>query len=159
LRLVKAELIMIKTIVAVVDFSDITSKVLDWATEQAKAFDARVIILHIVPKEAVVVGFGLASPVVLQPPTAEGIKSDYERLVALGDSLTRSGVNVLVEQMAEGTVEKLLEECRMWKADLLVLGSHHHSTIYKWFIGSFTADVLKAAFCPVVVIPAEEEES
>jgi nucleotide-binding universal stress UspA family protein len=143
-----------KTIVALVDFSDITSKVIECARAQAKAFDARVILLHIVPKEAVVIGFGLASPVVLQPPTAEGIETDYERLELLRDSLTQSQVDVLIEQLTEGTVEKLLDECRIWKADLIVVGSHHHSTIYNWFIGTFTADVLKAASCPVLVVPA-----
>ena len=146
-----------KTIVALVDFSDVASKVVGRAGEQAKAFDARVILLHIVPQEAVVMGFGLASPVVLEAPTEQGIKTDYARLEVLRDSLTQSGVNVLMEQLTEGTVERLIEECRMWKADLIVLGSHHHSTVYNWFIGTFTADVLKSASCPVLVVPAESE--
>jgi nucleotide-binding universal stress UspA family protein len=148
-----------KTIVALVDFSDVTSKVLEITGEQAKAFDARVIILHIVPNEAVVVGFGLASPVLLQSPTDQGIKADHEKLEVLGKSLSQSGVNVLVEQMTEGTVEKLLDECRMWQADLIVLGSHHHGTVYNWFIGSFTADVVNSACSPVLVVPADGKTS
>jgi len=146
-----------KNIVALVDFSDVASKVLEQAAEQAKAFNARIILMHVVPKEPVVIGFGLASPVVLEKPTEQGIKADLEKLEALRDSLIKSGVDVLMEQMREGTVERLLEECRMWKTDLIVLGSHHHSTVYHWFIGSFTADVLKSASCPVLVVPAEIE--
>jgi nucleotide-binding universal stress UspA family protein len=148
-----------KTIVALVDFSDVASKVLEQAAEQAKAFDARVILLHVVPKEPVVMGFGLASPMVLEAPTELGIGTDLKRLEVLRDSLTERGVNVLMEQLTEGTVERLLEECRMWKADLIVLGSHHHSTVYNWFIGTFTADVLKSADCPVLVVPAQSETS
>ena len=73
------------------------------------------------------------------------------------DSLFESGVDVLMEQVTEGTVERLLDECRMWKADLIVIGSHHHSTVYNWFVGTYTADVLKSACCPVLVVPAESK--
>jgi nucleotide-binding universal stress UspA family protein len=146
-----------KTIVALVDFSDVAAKVLEQAAEQAKAFDARVILLHVVPKEPVVMGFGLASPMVLEAPTELCIETDRKRLEVLRDSLIASGVNVLMEQLTEGTVERLLEECGMWQADLIVLGSHHHSTVYNWFIGTFTAEVLKSAECPVLVVPAKSE--
>lgn len=148
-----------KTIVALVDFSDVAAKVLEQAAEQAKAFDARVILLHVVPKEPVVMGFGLASPMVMEAPTELVIGTDLKKLELLRDSLVASGVNVLMEQLTEGTVERLLEECRMWQADLIVIGSHHHSTVYNWFIGTFTADVLKSASCPVLVVPAKSETS
>jgi nucleotide-binding universal stress UspA family protein len=62
-----------------------------------------------------------------------------------------------MEQLTEGTVERLLDECRMWKADLIVIGSHHHSTVINWLVGTYTADVLKSACCPVLVVPAESE--
>jgi len=146
-----------KTIVALVDFSAVAAKVLEQAGGQARAFGARVILLHVVPKEAVVMGFGLASPVVLEAPTEGGIETDLKRLEVLRDSLIASGVNVLMEQLTEGTVERLLDECRMWKADLIIIGSHHHSTVYNWFIGTFTADVLQSADCPVLVVPAQSE--
>ncbi len=148
-----------KTIVALVDFSDVAAKVLEQAGKQARAFDGRVILLLVVPKEAVVMGFGLASPVVLEAPTEQNIKTDYARLEALRNSFLQRGVNVLMEQLAEGTVERLLEECRMWQADLIVIGAHQHSTVYNWFIGTLTADVLKSANCPVLVVPAPSETS
>jgi nucleotide-binding universal stress UspA family protein len=142
-----------KTIVALVDFSDITTKVLEYAGDQAVAFDARVILLHIVPQEPVVVGFGLASPVVMEPASEQGTKADYATLETLRDTLKQRGVDVLIEQLSEGCVDKLLEECRIWKADLIVVGSHHHSAVYKWFVGTFTSDVLAGACCPVLVVP------
>jgi len=146
-----------KTIVALVDFSDVASKVLEQAGAQAKAFGARVVLMHVVPKEAVVLDLGLVSPVVMKSATAEGIKGDYEKLEVLRESLIQRGVDVLMEPLAEGTVEKVLAECRMWQADLIVIGSHHHSTVYNWFMGSFTVDVVKSAECPVLVVPAKSE--
>src|SRR5476651_2182349 len=124
-----------KTIVALVDFSDVTTKILDVAAEQAKAFEARAILLHIVPEHGVPADSSFASPVVMAPATPETIKKDYERLITLRDSLTQKGVNALIEQITEGTVERLMGECRKWKADLIVVGSHHHGTIYNWFVG------------------------
>jgi nucleotide-binding universal stress UspA family protein len=128
---------------------------LDVAAEQAKAFDARILLLHIVPEHGVPADSSFAAPVVMAPASPETIKDDYERLISLRDSLIPKGINVLIEQITEGTVEKLMEECRKWKADLIVVGSHHHATIYNWFVGTYTADVLKAAFCPVLVVPAD----
>ena len=92
---------------------------------------------------------------VLEAPTELGIETDLKKLEVHRDALIASGVNVLMEQLTEGTVERLLDECRMWKADLIVIGSHHHSMVYNWFVGTYTADVLKSACCPVLVVPAE----
>jgi len=142
-----------KSIIALVDFSDVTSKVVELAGDQAVAFDARVIVLHSVPEKPVVVGFGLASPVVMQPPTEDGVRQDYARLETIRDTLQQRGVDVLLEQLADGMAEKLMEECQIWKPDLIVVGSHHHCSVYKLFVGSFTSDVLEEARCPVLVVP------
>ena len=40
-----------KTIVALVDFSDLTFKVLKQAHAQARAFDSEVVIMHVPPKK------------------------------------------------------------------------------------------------------------
>ncbi len=143
-----------KSIVALVDFSDVTAQVVEKAGDQAVAFGARVIILHLVPEEPVVVGFGLASPVMMQPPSEQVVKNDYVSLESLSGALKQRGVDVLIEQLSEGTSEKLLEECRIWNPDLIVVGSHHHSQVYKLFVGTFTAEILGEARCPVLVVPS-----
>jgi len=80
-----------KTIVALVDFSDVASKMLKVASEQAKAFDDRVILLHIVPEQLLPVDSGFGSPLVMAPATAEAVQSDYERLESLQSLLTQKG--------------------------------------------------------------------
>lgn len=144
-----------KAIAALIDFSSVSEKVVAAAGEQAKAFGARVILMHIVPKEEVVMGFGLVCPVVLPPTVVPGVNAHRDAMEAMRDSLAQTGVDVLVEHVTDCTVEKLMEECRTWKIDLIVLGSHQHSTIYNWFVGAFTAEVLESASCPVLVVPAE----
>jgi nucleotide-binding universal stress UspA family protein len=142
-----------KTIVALVDFSDVTPKVVEQAAMHARTYGARLILLHVVPCEPAVVEFGIASPTLLQPPSERRIESDYNQLLNLRDSLADSGVQVSAQQLEEADVVKLLDLCHSLAADLIVVGTHHHSTLYQFFLGSYTADVLKRAKCPVLVVP------
>src|SRR5437899_2553150 len=92
------------------------------------------------------VDVSVASPVVSPALSPEVIQADYERLSSLGDLLSKAGVNVLVEQLKDATIETLMHEGEhQWKADLIIVGSYHHGTLYNWFIGSYTNEVLKVA--------------
>lgn len=148
-----------KTIVALIDFSDVTEKVLKQAERTAKESGARVILMHVVPKEPVVVDIGIASPTILEAPSAATIKVDHERLADCRALLALAGIDVIVEQIVEGGVDRILEDCRRWNGELIILGSHHHSPLYNLFIGSFTKDISKRAHCPVLVVPADLEKS
>ena len=144
-----------KTIVALVDFSDATPGVIEQTQKMAKAFNAQVVILHALPKEPEVLELGLASPVILAVPSEEVVQADYARLLRIRDTLTQAGVGATVQQLREGGVGRLVEESARLNADLLVLGSHRHSAVYHWFIGNFASDALKLAHCPVLVVPSE----
>jgi nucleotide-binding universal stress UspA family protein len=147
-----------KTIVALIDYSDLTKRIVDQAVQLTKAFQGKLILLHVVPEEPSVVELGLASPTVLQPASERKIEKDYNQLLDLRDSLANSGVNVLVQQLEQGGVQKLLDQCRNLETDLIVMGTHHHSALYNLLVGTFTNDVLKRATCPVLVVPAEERK-
>jgi len=144
-----------KTIVALIDFSDVTDKVLEQAEKSALQAGARVILMHVVPKEAVVIDVGLISPIVLEAPSGEAIKGDHEKLMDCRALLSLAGVDALAEQIVDGGVDKILEDCIRWDAELIILGSHHHSPLYNLFIGSWTKDVSKRAHCPVLVVPSD----
>jgi nucleotide-binding universal stress UspA family protein len=146
-----------KTIVALVDLSDLAFKVLKQAHELARAFDSRVIILHVVSKEPVVVDLGIASPTIMQDPSPETMHKEYSQLMEMRDSMAKFGVHATVQELAGATVGVVLAEIRKLGADLIVLGSHHHSTLYKWLVGSVADDVLRRAHCPVLVVPGDEE--
>jgi nucleotide-binding universal stress UspA family protein len=143
-----------KTIVALVDFSDVTTRVIEQATQLAKAFQSKVTLLHVVPEQPAVVELGLASPTVFQPPSERKIEADYNRLLDLRDSLADSGVNITVHQLERAGVGRVLEQCKGLAAELIVMGSHHHSALYHLLAGTFTSTVLKHATCPVMVVPA-----
>jgi nucleotide-binding universal stress UspA family protein len=146
-----------KTIVALVDLSDLTFKVLKQAHQQAAAFHSEVIILHVVAKEPVVIDVGLVSPVVMQEPSAATVQQQYAQLLEMRDSLIKFGVNARVEQFAGAGIETVGAEIQRLQADLVILGSHQHSTLYKLLIGSVSDDLLKRAHCPVLVVPGDPQ--
>ena len=146
-----------KTIVALVDLSDLTFKVLKQAHALATAFHSEVIILHVKAKVPVVVDVGLAAPVVMQDPSPAAAQQQSEQLLEMRDSLIKFGVRASVDQLADASVEAVLAETKRCHADLIILGSHHHSTIYHLLVGSVTADVLKHAHCPVLVVPSDPD--
>jgi nucleotide-binding universal stress UspA family protein len=146
-----------KTIIALVDFSDITPRVVDQAMLHARTYGARLILVHVVPAEPAVVEFGLASPTLLQPPSERRIERDYNQLLNLRDSLATSGVPVSAQQLEQADIGKVIDLCHKLEADLIVVGTHHHGALYQFFIGTYTMDVLKKAHCPVLVVPPAQK--
>lgn len=126
-----------KTIVALVDFSDVTAKVLEQSRKVAKAFGSRLVILHGIPV----------------PPTVRRSEADYNTLLDLRDSVEATGVHISVVQLEEANVKFMLERCTGLGAEMIVVGTHHHSTLYELIVGTFTGEVLKLATCPVLVVP------
>ena len=142
-----------KTIIALVDFSDITQRVVEQAILHARTYGARLILVHAVPSEPAVVEFGIASPTLLQPPSEQRIEKDYNQLLNLRDSLANSGVPVSAQQLEQADIGKVVDLCHNLQADLIVVGTHHHGALYQFFIGTYTADILKKSHCPVLVVP------
>lgn len=143
------------TIVALVDFSDATFKVLKQVHHLAKAFGSRVVLLHVVPMEPVVVDLGLASPTVMREASAKTVDQDAARLGELRESLAKFGIDAVTRQMTDGSADAVMEEIRGLNADVVVMGAHKHGVLYSLFVGSVTQDVLKRMTCPVLLVPAD----
>jgi nucleotide-binding universal stress UspA family protein len=142
-----------KTIVALVDFSDVATNVLKQVQAIAVAFNSHVNVLHGIPMIHTVVDVGLASPTISQKPTPEQVQADFDRLQRLTELLRTCGVGVNLKQFHDASVESVVQEALKLEADLIVVGSHHHSAFYSLLIGSVTSDILKRAKCPVLVVP------
>lgn len=144
-----------KTIITLVDFSDVTFKLLRQAHDLAKAFDGEVVLMHVVPPSPVVIDAGI-SPTVYEKPSIESMEADQRKLAELCDSLTKFGVHTSTRQFHDIEVSDLLEECRKLNADVIIVGSHGHGSFYNLLVGSVTSAVLKKAPCPVLVVPQQE---
>ncbi|WP_395748874.1 universal stress protein [Prosthecobacter sp.] len=145
-----------KTIVALVDFTDAASKVLKHAQMLASALGSQVVLLHVTPLEIPVATYGAEVPPIPVEPSLETVREDERRLEELLRNLTQAGVSATARQAKGPLAETVINQTNMLRADLIVMGTHHHSALYHFFIGSMTADVLKAATIPVLVVPCDK---
>lgn len=144
-----------KTLLAAIDLSPITPKVLEGAGNLAAALGARLVILHVTEPVAAYVPVGAAmdvitAPMPMEPPDLGALK---KRLEELAQPVRAKGVSVETQAMVSLPVDEILEQAGKVGADLLVLGSHGHGALYHLFSGSVVTAVLEKATIPVTVIP------
>ena len=143
-----------KTILVPVDFSDVSTRVVETARRFAAAFGSRIVLLHVAEPEPEFVGFE-PGPVVVRSTVAQDFRAEHQRLEELKRHLAAGeGTEIVALQVQGPTVEKILAEAKQQQADLIVLGSHGHGALYHLLAGSVAAGVLKSARCPILVVPS-----
>ncbi|MFC7481649.1 universal stress protein [Luedemannella flava] len=63
----------------------------------------------------------------------------------------------LALEAVEGRPARVLTKAAA-DADLLVVGSHGHNRLFRAVLGSVSEECVRAATCPVVVVPIPREE-
>jgi nucleotide-binding universal stress UspA family protein len=137
-----------KTILALIDFSDVSPKVLDQAEAHAKAFRSVVVLVHVVPPEPLVVDF--APPAV--PPDL--FKSRQQELFVMRDTLIAHGVQARAQLHGGLLLETVLDQIVDLDPDVIIMGSHGHGALYHLIVGSLTEGIIRHASRPVLVIPS-----
>jgi nucleotide-binding universal stress UspA family protein len=143
----------LKTILVPVDFSDVTERVTNAAAALAKAFGGQIILLHVQEPEPDFVGFEPGPPTV-RVSVAQEAHASHKQLEELKMGLAGEGVPITAVHIQGATVSRILREAEIQHADLIVMGSHGHGTLYNLLVGSVTSGVLKSAKCPLLVIPS-----
>jgi nucleotide-binding universal stress UspA family protein len=143
----------LKTILVPIDFSDATPAVVQYASELARAFGGKIVLLHVSEPEPDFVGFE-AGPQAVRASVARDFRAEHQKLDELKHSLAASGLDTTALQIQGSLAEKILLEAETQSADLIVMGSHGHGAIYNLLVGSVTSGVLKKAKRPVLVVPA-----
>lgn len=142
-----------KTILVPIDFSDVTSRVIDAAVRLAKAFSARLILLHVAPPEPEFIGYSPGPPSV-RNSVARELVEEHKRIHALDHQLEQEGLKVTSLVVQGYPVDKIIAEADKFKAELVVIGSHGHGMLYNLMVGSVAEGVLRQARCPVLVVPS-----
>jgi nucleotide-binding universal stress UspA family protein len=76
----------------------------------------------------------------------------------LRDSLTNTGSLAVAHEREGAVVEEVLKTAREVSADLIVMGTHGHGSVYNLLVGSVTEGILKASERPVLLVPAPDVE-
>src|SRR5258707_13499628 len=98
-----------KTILVPVDFSDVTTEVVETGRKFAAAFEGRLIVLNVAEPEPDFVGFE-AGPPTVRIATARDFKLEHQRLDDIKARLLPGGCNVTALHIQGRVVGRVLHE-------------------------------------------------
>lgn len=144
-----------KTILAAIDFSSNTPPIISEAAALARAFDGRLILLHVIdklPASSSEFDFVEAAVRMKSAATAESVRE----LTKLQRQLARQGTTALTHHVVGDPGSAILEQVHAFGADYVVVGSRRHGSLYELVIGGTAQRVIKEAPCPVLVVSAAQ---
>ena len=144
-----------KTILAPVDFSNISDAVVEQADTLARAVDGRVVLLAVIQPPVVMSEY--AAMMDIAEITAAGEKHAARQLDRLQERLGDVASDTV--QTVGSPIAHILDQASKLRADYIVMGSHGHTAFYDLLVGSTTHGVLMRAKCPVVIVPAVKDKA
>lgn len=145
-----------KTLLAAVDFSDASQKVISQAHVLAKALPARIVFVHVVEPVANYVPVGAAMDVIdtAPPPMVElDLEPHEQRLGGLVETARSDGLTAESVAILGLAAEEIVDAAETHQADVILVGSHGHGALYNLFAGSVVTGILKRSEIPVLVVP------
>ena len=142
-----------KTILAPIDFSDVTGAVVESAAGIARAFQASLYLLHVEPPDPDFVGYG-PGPQSVRDTVAGKIHEEHHQLQEVESELKSKGVDVHALLVQGPTAEKILQEANRLRVEMIVIGSHGHGALKKLLVGSVAEGILRKVPCPVLIVPS-----
>ncbi len=141
-----------KTILAPIDFSPISRRVIDEAVALARACAARVVVLHVVAPPPIVGEIAMVSDEVMQF-TEAWMKGARDRLGEIQRRLKGERIAVETLCVAGRPAEQILAQAEALAAHYVVVGSHGYTALRELVVGGTTMVVLRRAGSRVVVVP------
>src|SRR5689334_20234156 len=147
-----------KTILAPIDFSDISDAVVREAEGLARGLNGRLVLLNVI-QPALPLATDYLSPAVVQSAvemTDAAEKSAARKLARIARKVEAEAVPVEAVHEIGDPVTVVLAKAESLPADFVVVGSHGHSALFDLVAGSVAHGVLRKAKCPVIVVPAQK---
>ena len=143
-------------ILACIDFSDVTDRVLDAAAKLSRALGAELIVLYVAAPDPAFVGYEVG-PQSVRDQVAEQLREQHRQLGTRVSALVGSGVNARPLMVQGAVAESICEHAERLGAELVVLGSHGHGKLHHLLVGSVADAVLRRAHVPVLMVPARPQ--
>ncbi len=142
-----------KRILAAIDFSEASPRVVGTAAELAEKFDADLWLVHVAAGEPEFVGYDVG-PESVREKRARELRAEHRELQQFASDLRDRGLRAHALLVEGPTVDTLLAEARRRDAELVVIGSHGRGMLLRAVLGSVSEGLVRRAPCPVLVIPA-----
>ena len=150
-------MIVIKKILVATDFSDHSSVAFRYAVELAGAFDAKVLLCHVVEGDSILSQIPPGGEGYFPPNVAEIQKQNAQNLCEriLADSPLE---NAEIRIAAGKPFVEIIRLAREENADLLIVGTHGRGPIRHMLLGSVAERVVRKSSCPVLTVREGEHE-
>ncbi len=147
----------VKTVLAAMDFSENAARALDWAQDLARVHNARLVLFHAV---APPIGPAAVPEFVNLPPDIYEQQKECSREL-LNEEVAkrrRSGVEIEARMEVGPSGPAIIDAAVEENADLVVVGTRGLTGLKRTFLGSVAARLIRDAPCPVLAVPATEED-
>ena len=142
-----------KTIVAAIDFSDLTRRVVETARDQAEAFGAEFHLIHVVEPEPTYTAYGFTPD---EFPAMNLFQEEArKRAQTKLDEVAAAVPGAKVVLVDGSPLHGILEHAKSCGADLVVVGSHGHGMVASLLLGSVAEGLVRKAAVPTMVVPAQ----
>lgn len=149
-----------KRILAAIDFLDSTDKVINYAKNMIKESRGQLLIVH---SETLESYLSTITTEFNQTPSMELInvhkKRIEDRLNKIHNNLKKEGIKAECVLMEGSTVDNILKEAEIFKADLIVIGSHKHGKFHNLLFGSIHKSLITLSPIPVLIVPSEDSKN
>lgn len=149
-------MIRLKNILIPTDLSEYARHVLPYAAEFARAYDAKIILAHVVDMHWVGSVASAEFPGMVESQIESSKKAAVEAMEAMRAELGDAPVEVQV-LMGSPHVE-IVRHARSEDVDLIILATHGRTGLAHALIGSVAEKVVQMAPCPVLTIKHPEHE-
>ncbi|MDN0073517.1 universal stress protein [Crenobacter sp. SG2303] len=146
---------MYQRILVPIDGSETAQRGLEEAIALASRLGAKIRLFHVVDSLAVYVG--MADQAALDEGRLELRADGLKLLQEARQRVAETGVQVdarLLECAAPSIGELILDEVRLWSADLIVMGTHGHKGMRHLVLGSDAEYVVRRSPVPVLLVRA-----
>jgi len=144
-----------KTIVAAIDFSDVSKSVLEAATTLARALDEGLHLVHVVEAEPTYAAYGFSPDEfpAMQEVQKESVDRAEIKLATMAGEIGIKGIETAVLQGQP--LHTLMEYAKEVDIDLLILGSHGHGFLSSLLLGSVAEGCVRKAKFPALIVPVK----
>lgn len=157
-----------------IDFSYGADSVIENAKAIAKAFNAEIRILYVIPPlpheirnrleinsvstMGDMVGRLISSNTYesIRDEMASSIKSIRKKILEIKKKITADGLSVEAYILEGKMEESILEEAVEYKPDMIVMSSKGHGYRFKSMVGGIYSSIIKNVSCPVLVVPSSK---
>ena len=140
-----------KTILAPIDFSEVSGAVVSEAAALARESKGRVVLLTVIQPPVISSDY---APLMenLSEIMVCGERAAAANLAKVQSRLEKDSIPVETIQLTGAPVAQIVEQAAKLSADYIVMGSHGRKGLEKLVLGSVTQRVLSDSLIPVLVV-------